>query len=151
MAGGFVLRLKNGGNLSSSDEQAAGRFIHKGALLMNKFVLAGTSIIALAAGAPAFAQSSSAVLQNGDDLTATVNQQGAGNSSGIGQTRTGIAADVTQDGSSNFSSALQDDDNVDLRDPRAVVLQKGAGNQSSVAQASTGAGLRQVVTDGAVR
>ncbi len=93
-----------GAILSPPDGQATARLIHKGALLMNKVVLARASIIALAAGAPAFAQSSSAVLQNGDDLAATVNQQGAGNSSGIEQTGTGITADVTQDGSSNLSS-----------------------------------------------
>ena len=107
------------------------------------------SALALASTAPAFAQSTSVIDQNGSDLVVGVSQAGAGNVSEIDQDGTGLNADVTQNGDDNLSGIIQTDDSADLLDPSAVVDQQGNGNESNLVQSSTGnTGGTMTVQDG---
>ena len=62
---------------------------------MNKTILTGASLIALAIAAPAFAQSTSTVGQTGNNNNASVAQNG-GNASAVDQAGNGNGATVTQ-------------------------------------------------------
>jgi hypothetical protein len=128
---------------------------------VKKTIITSASLIALAAAAPALAQStsprdqtgtgnaatvsqaganSSDVDQTGDDNITDVEQSGSGNTSDIDQNSLGALADVSQTGVGNSSVINQVDGSTDSstgvvpQDPEAFVVQNGNNNQSTVDQ-----------------